>query len=267
MSKSYYYQGTEVSEAEVLEAAASYDMETEDYLETFDFTVEEKPDKIEEEKKPKKEKAGKQKDTQTEDATVVSESSASTSTPSSSESSTEVEPEGEDLKKWYKHFNPEPEGDQGFKREIYDAQRAGDDQLTRQLEKEKKEFDAAVRNGEEYYITRNGEGIKVYDPNENVFEEFTEEIEETEEDIIGVEFPTEDQANVFLEQPEEEEKVESIFEDGDQESIVTKISNGEHVLPVDIGSEAVVLSRDFDDDDKERNQITLLYSTKKGSFK
>jgi len=94
MAKSYSYNGTEVSEIEINEAAAGFNMEVNEYIETFGVDVDEidPPKEAKKQEEEKQKPGGKPQDTQQEDAPGVSENTASDSEDSLLESTTPTEP-------------------------------------------------------------------------------------------------------------------------------------------------------------------------------
>ncbi len=235
MAKSYSYNGTEVSEIELNEAAAGYNMGVDEYIETFNVDVVEidPPKEAKKEEVKKQEPVGKPRDTQQEDAPVVSESTASDSEDSSLESTTPTDPPNELTASAYLD---------SWNAEVYKAQENNDTKLQKILEKEKDGFDDAVANNTKFYITRDDEKILVYDP--EIIENESAELQLTEEEAIeepGVEPEVEvalvgedqDQLNVMQAQPEAIVE-ESVFESDEQKNIVEKISAGDVVTKGDL---------------------------------
>ncbi len=262
MAKSYSYNGTEVSEIEINEAAAGFNMEVNEYIETFGVDVVEidPPKEAKKQEVDKQEPVGKPQDTQQEDAPVVSENTASDSEDSLLESTTPTDPPSELTASAYLDR---------WNSELYKAQENNDTKLQEILEKEKDGFDRAVANNTKFYITRDNEKILVYDPEiiekENIELQLTEEEEAIEEPEVEVALVGEDQDQLNVMQAQPEAIVEgSVFESDEQKNIVEKISAGDVVTKSDLTGLDIESVEDLSKDEIEKLQITNLYQSPEG---
>ena len=224
MAKSYSYNGNDVSETEVLEAAAGFNMGVDEYVSTFNVNVTETKDPEEgEDKKEKEQPAGKPQDTQKEDATAVSESSASTSEESSSE------PGGED--DWYtKAKKKESEWSN-------DPTLASDEEFGK-LQNNIAAYEKAKQEGKES-ITIDGEVISLIEiePEEIALETSTPETNITTEEVLDdgtVIQKTEvgdDQLNISVKEEDASFEKPSVYKSDNEENLVEKLKNGERISP------------------------------------
>jgi len=232
MAKSYSYNGNDVSETEVLEAAAGFNMGIDEYVSTFNVNVTETPDKEEgvvpgdkkkkkkeEEEKEKEQPAGKQEDAQEEDATAASDSSASTSEESSSE------PGGDD--DWY------TESKKTLEKWSNDPTLATVSQFTK-LQKDISSYELALKNGEDF-IEIDGEKIQISKPEEpaDVIVDENVTTEEVLDDgtVIQKTEVGDDQLNISVKEEDASFEKPSVYKSDNEEKLVEKLMNGERISP------------------------------------
>ena len=254
MAKSYSYNGNDVSETEVLEAAAGFNMGVDEYVSTFNVNVTETKDPEEgEDKKEKEQPAGKPQDTQKEDATAVSESSASTSEESSSE------PGGED--DWYtKAKKKESEWSN-------DPTLASDKEFGK-LQNNIAAYEKAKQEGKES-ITIDGEVISLIEiePEEIALETSTPETNVTTEEVLDdgtVIQKTEvgdDQLNISIkDEPAPFEQSTVIYNSDEEKDLVGKLKEGERITPktvedLGVGELTIAMVKDSETPDPETQPL------------
>lgn len=232
MAKSYSYNGNDVSETEVLEAAAGFNMGIDEYVSTFNVNVTETPDKEEgvvpgdkkkkkkeEEEKEKEQSAGKQEDAQEEDATAASDSSASTSEESSSE------PGGDD--DWYTNAK------ETIEKWSNDPTLATVSEFTK-LKKDISNYELAVEEGRDF-IEIDGQKIQLTKPEETIDVLVGENVttEEVLDDgtVIQKTEVGDDQLNISIKEEDAGFEKPSIYKSDKEQDLVEKIKSGERISP------------------------------------